>query len=48
LTIPHWDNARRQGVRERTNVAPGAATLDSRFLFFNSKAESASLWPSGH
>jgi hypothetical protein len=26
LTIPQRDNARRKGVRERTNVAPGAAT----------------------
>ncbi|WP_346537294.1 DUF6069 family protein [Micromonospora sp. DPT] len=33
LTIPQRDNARHKGVRERTNVAPGAATLHSRFLF---------------
>jgi hypothetical protein len=35
LTIPQQDNARRKGVRERTNVAPGAATLHSRFLFWS-------------
>lgn len=31
MTIPQRDNARRTGVREHTNVAPGAATLHSGF-----------------
>ncbi|WP_440097937.1 sigma-70 family RNA polymerase sigma factor [Streptosporangium sp. H16] len=49
LTIPKRDNARRTGMRERTDVTPGAATLRSRFLLLvDSKAESHVRRSTGH